>query len=75
MLFGLLTRPTLYTAKDNIFGPRSTTMAFHIMLERLVNPKVRAKINWFLIWDTPEHVDSENIKLKIGLPGLYQLDF
>jgi hypothetical protein len=33
--------------------------------EVLVNPKVRAQKR-LLILDTPEHVDSENIKLKIG---------
>jgi hypothetical protein len=33
--------------------------------EGLVNPKVCAKKR-LLILDTPEHVDSENIKLKIG---------
>jgi hypothetical protein len=32
--------------------------------KRLVNPKVRAKKK-LLILDTPEHVDSENIKLKM----------
>jgi hypothetical protein len=33
--------------------------------EGLVNPKVHAQKR-LLILDTPEHVDSENIKLKIG---------
>jgi hypothetical protein len=43
------------------------------MLMGLVNPKVRAKKR-LLILDTPEHVDSENIKLKIGSRSLfYQL--
>jgi hypothetical protein len=43
-------------------------------VEGLINPKVRAK-NRLLILDTPEHVDSKNIKLKIGSPRilLYQL--
>jgi hypothetical protein len=33
--------------------------------EGLVNPKVRGQKK-LLIFDIPEHVDSENIKLKIG---------
>jgi hypothetical protein len=33
--------------------------------EGLVNPKVRRQKR-LLILDTPVHVDSENIKLKIG---------
>jgi hypothetical protein len=42
--------------------------------ERLVDPKVLAIFFWFLILDTQEHVDSENIKLKIGYgSSLYQL--
>jgi hypothetical protein len=41
--------------------------------EGLVNPKVRAKKR-LLILDTPEHVDSEYIKFKIGpWTFLYQL--
>jgi hypothetical protein len=41
--------------------------------EGLVNPKVRSKKR-LLILDTPEHVDSENIILKIARwTFLYQL--
>jgi hypothetical protein len=41
--------------------------------EGLVDPKVRAKKR-LLILDSPEHVDSENINLKIGRRiFLYQL--
>jgi hypothetical protein len=36
----------------------------------LVNPKVRAQAKRLLILDTREHVDSENIKLKIGSRSL-----
>jgi hypothetical protein len=36
--------------------------------------KIAWNKKWFLILDTPEHVDSENIKLKIGSRSLlYQL--
>jgi hypothetical protein len=42
----------------------------HIMLrDGLFNPNPMKK-KWLLILDTPEHVDSENIKLKIGCPIL-----
>jgi hypothetical protein len=34
--------------------------------EGFVSPKVRAQKKRLLILDAPEHVDSENIKLKIG---------
>jgi hypothetical protein len=41
--------------------------------EGLVNPKVRAQKR-SLILDTPEHVDLQNIKLKIGFrSSAYQL--
>jgi hypothetical protein len=41
--------------------------------EGLVNPKVHAKKR-LLVLNTQEHVDSENIKLKIGSRSLlYQL--
>jgi hypothetical protein len=44
-----------------------------IMISGLVNPKVRAK-KMLLILNTPEHVDSEYIKLKIDSWSLfYQL--
>jgi hypothetical protein len=39
---------------------------FFFYAEGLVNPKMLAKKR-LLILDSPEHVDSENIKLKIGL--------
>jgi hypothetical protein len=40
----------------------------------LVTPKSARTFTRLLILDTPEHVDSENIKLKIGYrPMLYQL--
>jgi hypothetical protein len=43
------------------------------MLRDLLTQKCAQK-NRFLILDTPEHVDSENIKLKIGFRSLlYQL--
>jgi hypothetical protein len=42
--------------------------------EALVNPKGRAI--FLLILDTPEHVDSEKIKLKIGsVPGPCFINF
>jgi hypothetical protein len=41
--------------------------------EALVNPKVRELKKRLLILDTPEHVDSENIKLKIGSRSLLYL--
>jgi hypothetical protein len=45
----------------------------HIMLRDLLTQKCVDKKR-FLILDTPEHVDSENIKLKIGPRSLlYQL--
>jgi hypothetical protein len=41
--------------------------------EGLVNPNMHAQKR-LLVLDTPEHVDSENIKLKIGSRSLlYQL--
>jgi hypothetical protein len=50
----------------------STSHSHHA--EGLVNPKRLAQKLILLILDTPEHVDSENIKLKIGYrPLLYQL--
>jgi hypothetical protein len=48
----------------------------HIMLRDLLTPKSACKNKrLLLILDTPEHVDSENIKLKIGpwITFLYQL--
>jgi hypothetical protein len=48
------------TPSKNLTDP--STFTHHA--ERLVNPKVRAHF-FLLILDTPEHVDSENIKLKI----------
>jgi hypothetical protein len=43
------------------------------MLRDLYTQKCSHK-KWLLILDTPEHVDSENIKLKISYrPLLYQL--
>jgi hypothetical protein len=44
--------------------------------EGLVDPNVHGlkNRNWFSVLDTPEHVKSENIKLKIGHGrSLYQL--
>jgi hypothetical protein len=50
----------------NIYGA-------HIMLRDLLTQKYSPK-NWFLIFDTQEHVHSENINLKIGNgSSLYQL--
>jgi hypothetical protein len=37
---------------------------------RLVDPKVLSLKKRLLILDTPEHVDSENVKLKIGPKSL-----
>jgi hypothetical protein len=45
----------------------------HIMLRDLLT-QIAWNKNWLLILDTPKHVDSENIKLKIGCGTvLYQL--
>jgi hypothetical protein len=42
--------------------------------EGLVLPKMYKKRNWLVVLDTPENLESENIKLKIGYrPSLYQL--
>jgi hypothetical protein len=46
---------------DPIFPVRNE--AHHA--ERLVNPKVRGQNQRLQILDTPEHVDSENIKLNL----------
>jgi hypothetical protein len=40
-------------------------------VEGLVNPKVRTKSIRFLVLDTPEHVESENIKFKLGHHQLF----
>jgi hypothetical protein len=49
------------------------TRAVHIMLRDLLTEKCEHKKK-LLILNTPEHVDSENIKLKIGSRSLlYQL--
>jgi hypothetical protein len=53
--------------------PAKETVSCSHHAEGLVNPKVRAQKR-LLVLDTPEHVDSESIKLKIGSRSLlYQL--
>jgi hypothetical protein len=47
----------------------------HIMLRDELT-QIAWNKKWLLILDTPEHVDSENIKFKIGCGSVfYQRDF
>jgi hypothetical protein len=51
---------------------KKISQIFYIMLRDLLTQK--CSHNFLLILDTPEHVDSENINLKIGYgSSLYQL--
>jgi hypothetical protein len=50
-------------------GHMGTPHKAHIMLRDLLTQKCVNKKR-LLIMDTPEHVDSENIKLKIGSRSL-----
>jgi hypothetical protein len=69
-----------YTIKISKWPPKNCTHQTHCFknyshhAEGLVDPKVREQKKPYLVLDTPEHEDSENLTYKIGYGSyLYQL--